>query len=129
MNREQMFLLLGGIGAFLSVALGAFGAHTFKSMLGPELLSTFETAVRYQMYHSLALIALGVVLTHVNHRNLIVSGWLFVWGIVLFSGSLYVLALTSARWLGIITPMGGTLFLAGWVFFVVGIVKGSQSRP
>ena len=128
MNRELAFLLLGGIGAFLSVALGAFGAHTFKSMLGPDLLSTFETGVRYQMYHSLALIALGVVLSHVRHRNLIVAGWLFVWGIVLFSGSLYLLSLTSARWLGIVTPMGGTLFLAGWVFFAVGIVKGQQRR-
>lgn len=126
MTKSSLFIFLGACGAFLSVALGAFGAHSFKALLSPELQTTFETAVRYQIYHSLALLVLGVLSFRLQHRNLIVAGWLFVWGIALFSGSLYVLALTRATWLGIVTPMGGTLFLAGWIFFAVGVLK---SRP
>lgn len=127
MTKPWMFILMGAGGAFLSVALGAFGAHALKAMLSPELHITFETAVRYQMYHSLALLVLGVLSMRLKHGYLIVAGWLFVWGVVLFSGSLYVLALTRATWLGIITPMGGTLFLAGWVFFIGGVLKSRSS--
>jgi len=80
MNLRHPFLVLGAAGAFLSVALGAFGAHSLKTVLSDELQATFETAVRYQMYHSLALLIVGVLGTKLHHRNLIVAGWLFVWG-------------------------------------------------
>lgn len=129
MTRTNPFIVLGAGGAFLGVALGAFGAHALKAAMGPELTATFESAVRYQMYHSLALVLLGVLVTKANHRNLFVAGWLFVWGTILFSGSLYVLALTPATWLGIVTPMGGTLFLAGWVFLIVGVTKSRPPSP
>jgi len=127
--RTNPFIILGSGGAFVGVALGALGAHALKAALSPELTATFETAVRYQMYHSLALVVLGLLEMRAPQRNLVVAGWLFVWGTVLFSGSLYLLALTHATWLGIITPMGGTLFLAGWVFLVVGVIKGRQASP
>jgi uncharacterized membrane protein YgdD (TMEM256/DUF423 family) len=127
MKQPRSFLFFGAAGAFLSVALGAFGAHTFKAAMSLELQGTFETAVRYQMYHSLALLVVGLASIGIQHRNLVVAGWLFVWGIVLFSGSLYLLSLTAATWLGIVTPMGGILFLAGWVFFGMGVLKASPT--
>ena len=123
MARMNPFIVAGAGGAFLGVALGAFGAHVLKATLTEELAATFETAVRYQMYHSLALVALGILVMRTPSRNLIVAGWLFVWGTILFSGSLYALALSHATWLGIITPMGGTLFLAGWAFLIVGVIN------
>ncbi|MBE0557854.1 MAG: DUF423 domain-containing protein [Proteobacteria bacterium] len=129
MTQRHPFIILGAAGAFFSVAFGAFGAHSMKTLMSPELQVTFETAVRYQMYHSLALLVLGVLVMRARHRNLIVAGWLFAWGIVLFSGSLYLLSMTSATWLGIVTPMGGTLFLAGWVFLAVGDLKGRLASP
>lgn len=129
MMRANPFIVLGSVGAFLGVALGALGAHALKAALTPELTATFETAVRYQMYHSLALVVLGVLFARAPHRSLVVAGWLFVWGTILFSGSLYLLALTRATWLGVVTPMGGTLFLAGWVFLIVGVLKGHQVSP
>ena len=126
MARQKLFVILGASGAFLSVALGAFGAHSLKAVLSPELHATFETAVRYQMYHSLALLVVGVLVMRISHRSLVVAGWLFVWGIALFSGSLYCLSLTRATWLGFVTPIGGVLFLAGWAFLVAGILKSQR---
>lgn len=93
---------------FLDVALGAFGAHGLKNRLTPEMLTVFETGVRYQAYHALGLLLLAAL------RGPDKAGWCFVGGILLFSGSLYALALTGVRWLGAITPLGGLLFLAGW---------------
>ena len=127
--RKNPFIVVGAGGAFTGVALGAIGAHVLKATLTQELADIFETAVRYQMYHSLALLVLGALVRNAPNRNLIVAGWLFVWGTILFSGSLYVLALTQATWLGIVTPMGGTLFLAGWVFLIVGVIKGQPVSP
>ena len=110
---SQKFGYLGAALAGLSVAAGAFGAHSLKEIISVDMLVVFETAVRYQMYHALALLVVGMR-QHVPVRGLGAAGWCFVAGIVLFSGSLYVVALTSIRWVGAITPLGGIAFLVGW---------------
>jgi len=102
------------------VALGAFAAHGLKTTLTPEMLATFETGVRYQMYHAFALFAAAWGFTRWQTRAFTLAGWLFVAGIVIFSGSLYLLAFTGARWLGAVTPLGGLAFLAGWLCLVWG---------
>lgn len=112
---SRQFVWLGAVFAALSVAAGAFGAHSLKSIIPADMLAVFETAVRYQMYHALALLIVGGMLKHLPEQNIRVSGWCFVAGIVLFSGSLYVIALTGTRWVGSITPLGGAAFLAGWI--------------
>jgi uncharacterized membrane protein YgdD (TMEM256/DUF423 family) len=114
---DRLFVILGSLSAFLGVALGAFAAHGLKSRLTAELLATFEVGVRYQMYHALALLAVAWACTRWPGTVLTASGWLFVAGTVLFSGSLYVLSLTGARGFGAITPIGGFAFLAGWLCF------------
>jgi uncharacterized membrane protein YgdD (TMEM256/DUF423 family) len=112
---DRTFLLLGAILGFLGVALGAFGAHGLRSRLSPEMLAVFETGVRYQMYHVFALLIVAAAIGHVGSaRLLVMAGWCFLAGILIFSGSLYALALTSTGVLGAITPIGGLAFLAGW---------------
>jgi uncharacterized membrane protein YgdD (TMEM256/DUF423 family) len=111
---ERTFLILGAASAFVGVAAGAFGAHALKSRLDAEMLAVFETGVRYQMYHALALLAAAWAAARWPGPLTNSAGWLFVAGTVLFSGSLYVLSLTGVRWLGAITPLGGLAFLAGW---------------
>ena len=111
---------------FLGVALGAFGAHALKASLAPDMLAVFETGVRYQMYHVFALFAAAWAWARWPSRVLAASGWLFVAGIVIFSGSLYLLALTGVRMLGAITPVGGLAFLAGWLCLAIG--AGSRLR-
>jgi uncharacterized membrane protein YgdD (TMEM256/DUF423 family) len=111
---DRLFLALGSLFGLLAVALGAFAAHALKARLGADLLATFEVGVRYQMYHALALLAVGLVHKSSPSSLLAASGWLFVVGIVVFSGSLYVLSLSGIRWFGAITPFGGIAFLAGW---------------
>jgi uncharacterized membrane protein YgdD (TMEM256/DUF423 family) len=100
---------------FLGVAFGAFAAHGLKATLSPELLAAFETGARYQMYHAFALFAAAWGFAHWRARAFVVAGWLFVAGIVIFSGSLYVLALTGVRAWGAVTPIGGLAFLGGWL--------------
>ncbi len=112
---ERLFFAIGAISAFIAVAAGAFGAHGLKSRLSPEMLATFEVGVRYQMYHAFALIVAAWAQTRWPSSFVAASGWFFVIGTVLFSGSLYLLSLTGARWLGAITPLGGLAFLAGWL--------------
>ena len=112
---DRVFFVVGSLSAFLAVALGAFGAHGLKHRLAPEMLAVFETGVRYQMYHALALLAVGWACTRWPGTVVTASGWLFVAGTVIFSGSLYVLALSGVRWLGAITPVGGLAFLGGWL--------------
>jgi uncharacterized membrane protein YgdD (TMEM256/DUF423 family) len=97
------------------VALGAFAAHGLRSSLTPELLAVFETGVRYQMYHAFALFAAAWGFARWQNRLFSIAGGLFAAGIVIFSGSLYLLALTGSRWLGAVTPLGGLAFLAGWL--------------
>src|SRR5215831_20251166 len=109
---DRTFLLLGAVFGFLGVALGAFGAHGLRSRLSPEMLNVFETGVRYQMYHVFALLIVAAAIGHLgNARLLVMAGWFFVGGILIFSGSLYALALTGTGILGAITPIGGLLFL------------------
>ena len=112
---DRVFFALGAVSGFISVAAGAFGAHALRGRLTPEYLGVFETAARYQMYHALALLAVAWTITRGSGSTAQWAGWLFVIGTVLFSGSLYGLALTGIRWLGAITPLGGVAFLAGWL--------------
>ena len=114
MAVDRTFLLLGAVAAFLGVTLGAFGAHGLRGRLTPEMLAVFETAVRYHMYHALALVLVSVVMGRMSGWLIQTAGWCFVAGIVLFSGSLYALAFSGATILGAITPIGGLAFLAGW---------------
>ena len=106
--------LIGALFGFLAVALGAFGAHGLEGRLSPGDLATFETAVRYQMYHALALILLGTTAARLPSVRVRAAGWAFATGILVFSGSLYLLVLTGHRWLGAVTPLGGVAFLVGW---------------
>ena len=112
---DRTFATLGALSAFVAVAAGAFGAHGLKSRLSPEMLAVFETGARYQLSHALALLAVAWAHTRWPGGASTASGWLFVAGTLLFSGSLYALALTGARWMGAITPLGGAAFLLGWL--------------
>ncbi len=111
---DRTFLLIGALAAFLGVALGAFGAHGLRGRLGPDMLAVFETGVRYQMYHALAIILTSILLARMDGWLVRTAAWCFVAGIVLFSGSLYALALSGITILGAVTPLGGVALLAGW---------------
>jgi uncharacterized membrane protein YgdD (TMEM256/DUF423 family) len=123
LNADRLFFIAACVAAFLGVALGAFGAHALKEALPPDLLTVFETAVRYQMYHAFALLAAAWAWARWPRRAIVAAGWLFITGIVLFSGSLYLLALTGVRVLGAITPVGGLAFLAGWLCLLWGAAR------
>jgi uncharacterized membrane protein YgdD (TMEM256/DUF423 family) len=110
------FWIRAGAGLmFLAVSLGAFAAHALKSRLPAELMTVFETGVRYHVYHALALLAVGAIAARWPGRGVNAAGWCFVAGTLIFSGSLYALALTGERRWGAVTPAGGVLFLAGWL--------------
>ncbi len=118
----KLFVVLGSLNAFLAVALGAFSAHGLKSKISADMLTVWQTSVQYHMFHALGLILLGILI-HLFPQivHLRISGWLLFSGIVLFSGSLYVMVLSGVRALGIVTPIGGITFLIGWLllaFFV-----------
>lgn len=120
----KLFIILGGSFAFLSVVLGAFGAHGLKNKLTKDMLDIFQTGVHYQMVHALGLIGVGILLYMFSPSpSLHWSGWAMVFGIVIFSGSLYVLSLSGIKWLGAITPIGGILFLVGWLMLVFAAFK------
>ena len=121
---DRSFALLGSVFAFLAVAAGAFGAHALGGTLSHEALATFETAARYQMYHALALLAAAWVADRWPGPAALAAGWLFAAGTVVFSGSLYLLSFTGARWLGAVTPLGGVAFLAGWFSLAWAVVRG-----
>jgi uncharacterized membrane protein YgdD (TMEM256/DUF423 family) len=114
-----LMMRLGAGFMFLAVGLGAFGAHALKTRLTPDMLAIFETGVRYQIYHALALLLLAAV------RGPSKAGWCFTAGILLFSGSLYILALTGVRKWGAVTPIGGVLFLIGWLILMFSRSSGS----
>lgn len=119
----QIFILIGGLSGGLSVALGAFGAHALKERIPAQRQETFETGARYQMYHSLALLATGILRVQRPDVNLVViAGWAFLAGILLFSGSLYSLTLTDRRWFGAITPFGGLALILGWVLLALAAI-------
>ena len=121
----KTFLITGAILGLLAVAVGAFGAHALRSTLeANQRVDTFELASRYQFYHALALTLLGLVMLQMPKQVwLEYSGYAFTLGIVIFSGSLYLLALSNVRWLGAITPIGGLALIAGWLFMLIGIIK------
>ena len=111
----KLFITLASLSGMLAVMLGAFGAHALKGRLDAYAAGVFETAVQYHFYHSLALLAVGVIaLSQPQTVLLKSSAWLFLIGIVIFSGSLYLLSVTGVRWLGAITPLGGLAFIGGW---------------
>lgn len=117
---DRLFFIAGSISAFLAVALGAFAAHGLRNKLTPEMLTIFETGVRYQMYHALALLGVAWASTRWPGGSITAAGWLFILGTIIFSGSLYLLSLTGVRWLGAITPIGGAAFLLGWLVLAWG---------
>lgn len=118
LSTAKLFLVLGSLAGAAGVILGAFGAHALKARVAPEMLAVWQTAVQYHFWHALALVAIGVLAIHLpSSAPLKWSGWLMMAGIVLFSGSLYVLALTGTKWLGAITPFGGAAWIAGWGAF------------
>jgi uncharacterized membrane protein YgdD (TMEM256/DUF423 family) len=116
---DRTFLLVGAVLGFLGVALGAFGAHGLRGRLSPEMLAVFETGVRYQMYHALALLLTSLLMARMGGWLVNAAGWCFIAGIAIFSGSLYALALSGVTILGAITPIGGLAFLAGWACLAI----------
>ncbi len=126
---NKLFLQIGSFYAGFGVILGAFGAHALKNQLTPDRLASFETGVRYQMYHALALIVVALLFQYLDERLLRIVGWLFAIGVLLFSCSIYLLAcrdmigLTTYKWLGPITPIGGTLLIVGWGLLLFASLK------
>jgi len=117
---DRTFLLIGAVLGFLGVTFGAFGAHALRGRLSPEMLAVFETGVRYQMYHTFAVLIVAAAIGRIGDASLLVlAGWFFFAGILLFSGSLYAVALTGVGIWGAVTPVGGLLFLIGWACLVV----------
>lgn len=125
---ERVFFTIGATLGFTGVALGAFGAHALKARLAPELLATFETAVRYQLIHALALLAVAWACMRWPGRLAQASGWLFVAGTLLFSGSLYAITLAGVRGLGLVTPIGGVALLLGWLCLLAAPWKAPDAR-
>lgn len=120
------FMVLAAINGFLGVALGAFAAHSLANYFSdkPRLEANFKTGVQYHFYHGLALLGVAWAASQWTSSLIPLAGWLFLLGIILFSGSLYVMALTGKRWLGAITPLGGLAFLAGWACLALGALQG-----
>jgi uncharacterized membrane protein YgdD (TMEM256/DUF423 family) len=121
---DRLFFSLGALSALVGVAAGAFGAHGLRARITSELLAVFVTAARYHIYHALGLLAVAWAAARWPGGLVAWAGWLFVAGTVLFSGSLYALALTGVRWLGAITPLGGVAFLAGWLCLALAARRG-----
>ncbi|NET01783.1 MAG: DUF423 domain-containing protein [Sphaerospermopsis sp. SIO1G2] len=117
----QIFITIAAIFGGLSVAGGAFGAHALRDKVSERMLEIFDTGARYQMYHALALLLVGIFMSRLENppMTLVASGWLFIVGVVIFSGSLYVLSLTGIKSLGAIAPLGGTALIAGWVVLAI----------
>lgn len=115
---DRTFLLIGALAGLVGVLLGAFGAHGLRSRLSAEMLAVFETGVRYQMYHAFAILFVAAMTARFDGWLVRGAGWLFTAGIVIFSGSLYALAVTGVTALGAITPIGGLAFLAGWALLI-----------
>ncbi len=117
-QMDRFFFVAGSLLAFFAVALGAFAAHGLKSRLTPDMFAIFEVGVRYHMYHALALLAVAWASAHWPQSKVETAGWAFIAGIIIFSGSLYLLSITGNRWLGAITPIGGVAFLIGWILLI-----------
>ena len=124
----KSILTIAAISGLLAVVLGAFGAHALKKMISPEMLEVYKTGVQYQFYHTFALLAVGVLIHFNTSKALKWSGYLFVVGILLFSGSLYVMSITGIKALGIITPFGGTVWIVAWFLLMVHCRKLTVSK-
>ena len=125
---HPIFLLLSAVTAFLAVTMGAFGAHALKTILAPEMLVVYKTAVTYQMWHALGLGLIAILRQHSPDARLIIyAGWLMFAGIILFSGSLYLLSLSGVKWLGMITPIGGLCFLSAWLLVIIFSFKACKT--
>lgn len=122
-NHARTLLLFGAINGLLYVALSAFAAHGLKNSVSPEQLAWFQTAARYQGFHGIALLACGVLMQLYERRRFYISGLLMLLGIVIFSGSLYAMALGAPRWFGAITPIGGVSLITGWTFMIAGLLQ------
>jgi uncharacterized membrane protein YgdD (TMEM256/DUF423 family) len=121
---ERLFFVVGSLSGLIAVAAGAFGAHSLRDRLTSDLLAIFETGVRYQMYHALALLLVAWAVNRWPGPLTSAAGWLFVAGTLIFSGSLYALSFSGARWLGAITPLGGIAFLGGWLCLALAAWRG-----
>lgn len=119
----KLFLSLGAASGALSVIIGAFGAHGLKDKLCEQMLAIYKTGVEYHFYHTLALLAVGLLAMNYESKLLTASGWSFVSGMIIFSGSLYALSISGIKVLGAITPIGGLLFIVGWICLVVSVLK------
>lgn len=120
----KIFIVLGALNAFVAVALGAFGAHGLEGKLSEKMMNIYNTAVQYQMFHALGLILIGLSFERLSATGLIHwSGWLMFFGIIIFSGSLYVLSITNLTFLGAITPIGGLAFLSAWLLLIIAATK------
>jgi uncharacterized membrane protein YgdD (TMEM256/DUF423 family) len=121
---QKVFLIVSGISGAISVAIGAFGAHGLKAFLETNnRIETFETAVKYQFYHTFALMVVGLLMNQFTNKSLELAGWFFVTGIFIFSGSLYLLCASGIKWLGAITPIGGLFFIGGWLMLAYAMLK------
>lgn len=120
----RLFIMVAALAGLLAVMLGAFAAHGLKGQIATDLLAAFNTGAQYQMYHALALLLVAILLKlHPGNKLLLCCGVFFMVGMLLFSGSLYALALTGAKWFGPITPVGGLCFMLGWLLLVCAAVK------
>lgn len=127
MTNARWFLLLGAANAALAVLLGAFGAHSLKTHLAVDMMAVYQTGLQYHLFHALGLLAAGFALKQIGDSAwLRWSGWLMLAGIVIFSGSLYILSVTGWKWLGAVTPLGGIAFMAAWVLFAVAVMKARK---
>lgn len=122
-NQSRSFLLVGSVFMVLAVAFGAFGAHVVESFLSPERFDVYQTGVQYHFYHALGLLIVALVSLHISNKWIKWSGYSLLAGILIFSGSLYLLTLLDMSWLGAITPVGGLAFILGWIFLFVGVLK------
>ena len=126
-NMTRWFLFLGSINMCLVVSFGAFGAHALKPRLSSDMMAVYQTGLQYHFYHAIGLLIIPLVLRLVpSSRSIQWAAWLMLAGIILFSGSLYALSLTGIRWLGMITPLGGTAFICAWLLFAISIVRSQQ---
>ncbi|HET8705326.1 MAG TPA: DUF423 domain-containing protein [Pseudomonadales bacterium] len=120
----KLFMQLAAFFGALAVIIGAFGAHGLKERIAPDLMAVYQTGVQYHFYHVAALLAVGILALQAPPSSwLTAAGWSFVAGILIFSGSLYLLAISGIRWLGAITPIGGVAFIVGWIALLVHLVK------
>ena len=120
----KLFICIGSLTALLAVIIGAFGAHGLENMMTEDLMDTYKTSVEYHFYHALGLILIGILLIQLPDLSLLrIAGWMMFAGIIIFSGSLYILSITGIKWLGAITPIGGTAFIISWLLTFLAVYK------